>query len=118
MLEDILSLIGMVFSIALICFLAYFVTKKLGVTSLPNMQNQGGKKMRVCERLALSANKSVVLVKIGDEFFVIGVSNENLSLIAKLDKEQTKDWTDMNNKTESSFADIFSQMIQSKNKKM
>ena len=111
MLGDILSLISMIASIALICFLAYFVTKKMGANNLFSNQSEG--KMRVYDRLILAPNKSLVVVKIAERWLVLGVSNENISLITELDAEQSKLWLEKE-QISSNFTDVIANIINKK----
>lgn len=119
MFEDILSLISMVLSVALICLLAYFVTRKLGTNGmLSGIQNQSSTKIKVYERMVLAPNKSLMVVRVCERWLVLGISNENISLITELTEEQAKTFTDNDKKTASSgFMDIFSQMLNNKNSK-
>ena len=111
MLGDILSLISIIASIALICFLAYFVTKKMGANNLFSNQSKG--KMRVYDRLILAPNKSLVVVKIAERWLVLGVSNENISLITELDAEQSKLWLEKE-QISSNFTDVIANIINKK----
>lgn len=110
-------MISMVLSVALICLLAYFVTRKLDTTgTLSGMQNRSNTKIKVYERMVLGPNKSLMIVKICERWLVLGVSNENISLIVELTEEQAKAFTDNDKKTApSGFMDIFSKMLDNKN---
>lgn len=112
MLGDILSLISMVISVVLICFLAYFVTKKLGTNNLFNINKNGGE-MRVYDRLILAPNKSLVIVKVGQRLFLLGVSNENISLITELDAKQAENWSEKE-QISPNFTDVISNIINKK----
>lgn len=112
MLGDILSLISMVISVVLICFLAYFITRKLGTNNLFNINQKQGK-MRVYDRLILAPNKSIVIVKVGQRLFLLGVSNENISLITELDANQAENWFEKE-QISPNFTDVISNIINKK----
>ncbi len=69
--------------ILLMIALFFFVLKRLKGGALPMkrytlMKNLG--------TLSLGPRKSLALVEIGDQWFVVGVGTENISLISKIDK--------------------------------
>ena len=113
MIGDILSLISMIVTVALICFLAYFVTKKIGTNNLFVGNNHSDNKMRVYERMILAPNKSLVIVKVAEHWLLLGVSNENISLITEIDAEQAKVWSEKE-QISPNFADVISNIISKK----
>lgn len=117
MVGDFLSLFGMVFAVVLTCFMAYFATRylsKIGVVS--GMKGQGDNKMHVRERLFIAPNKCLMLVEIAGKWFVISVSNDNISLIIELSESDTKDWDSIKEKeqSEKKFSDVLSQILKNK----
>jgi flagellar biosynthetic protein FliO len=66
-------------------FLAWYVTRFIGLRS---KGKAAGRFMRVVDRLAIANDKAILLVKIGSEYCVIGVSGHEMSLLSKLDEAQ------------------------------
>lgn len=114
MIGDIISFISMIFSVALICIVAYFATRYLGRFGAVSKQ-KGDTKMRIYERLAIAPNKYLLLVKLGDKWCVLGVSNDRISLITEIDKCQTEEWDFSDDERNmASFSDILSQIMKNK----
>ncbi len=68
----------------LILAAAYFTTKFISAKSATFMQ---GKYLRVKERIFLGRDKHVVLLQAGSRFFLIGVTNQAINLIATLEED-------------------------------
>lgn len=70
--------------LAIVVVLCYFTTKFVA-----NYQKgvMGKGNIEVMEAKSLGSNKMIQIVRIGDEYFAIGVSKDNVSLISKVDKE-------------------------------
>ena len=82
-MPPLLSLAGMLLCTAVILFLAYWVTRKIGLSS--GVGNAGvGSRMRVLDRLPIGTGQSLLVVQ--------GVSKEHISLIAELTEEQAQLW--------------------------
>ncbi len=80
----------MIVVLGLICLLAYIFLGKL----LPKMMRvdvpaTGGRRvLRLVDRLAIDPKRSLMVVKIGDEHFFVGATEQQIGLIARLDPEQ------------------------------
>jgi flagellar biosynthetic protein FliO len=75
----VIAVLGVVF------FLAWYITRFIALRS---KGKTAGRFMRVVDRLSLSGDKAILLVKIGSEYCVVGVTGHEMSLIGKLDGEQ------------------------------
>ena len=61
---------------------AIYVTKKL----LPKIVNTSGKEIQIVETVHLGPRKSIHLIEIGNQRFLIGSTNENINKLADLTK--------------------------------
>ena len=59
---------------------AIYVSKKF----LPRLSNLPGREIRIVETAHLGPRKSVHLVKIGNERFLVGSTNESITMLASL----------------------------------
>jgi len=59
---------------------AIYVSRKF----LPRIANLPGKEIRILETVHLGARKTVHLVKIGQQRFLIGSTNENITMLANV----------------------------------
>lgn len=65
---------------------AYFLTKFVGGRA--RMVRGGASQLKIIERLAFSRDKSVMLVKAGTKYLVLGVSNNQVTLITELREDE------------------------------
>ena len=76
---------------AVILFLAYWVTRKIGLSS--GVGECGRGQPDACFGQAANRDRPVLLVvQLGEQCFVLGVSKEHISLIAELTEEQAQLW--------------------------
>ncbi len=110
------SLAGMLLCTAVILYLAYWFTRRFahGYTA------RATRHMQVYDRLTLGPNKSLLVARVGQRWFVLGVANERISLLAELTEEQAQPWQDGRVPGQAQapkFADILSDILRGKNKK-
>ena len=83
----ILSLIGSILLFALVLFLAWFCTrwigKRFGLRTVA-----GGSKIRILDRMVLGTDRSLVVVRLEDRVWLLGVTAHHISKIEELDSEQ------------------------------
>ncbi len=73
-------LIGLSLVLALMVFL-YWLMRRF----LPGGAALGGGRIRILGRLALGARKSVTLIEVAGQVLVLGVGNDSISLLDKVD---------------------------------
>lgn len=80
--------LGLIAVLLAVLLLAYYATRYIGKKS-------GGltraAHMRVKERVVLAKDKSVVLLETKNKYYLIGVTGQNIGLIAELDREELKE---------------------------
>lgn len=80
----VLSLIGSILLFVLVLFLAWFCTRWVGKRyGLRTMA--GGSKMKVLDRMALGADRSLVVVRLENRVWLLGVTAHHVSKIEELD---------------------------------
>ena len=71
-----------------VCLLAYLLLGKLMPRLLqiepPTAQRR---LLKVVDRLAIDQKRSVMILQLGDEYFLVGAAEQNISLMSKLDAE-------------------------------
>ena len=68
-----------------VALLAYYSLKMMG---LARSRRMAGGNLSLIESIAVGQQSMVQLIKVGDEFIVIGVTKENVSLLCTLDETQ------------------------------
>lgn len=110
--------IRMIFATAFVVALLYFLLKFI------NKKSRSFKSTQLVENLggtALGGNRSVQIVKVGNELFIIGVG-ENVQLLKEIDdqKERQQILSDYNNRLEqmSQTGDIVTKILEKTKKKL
>ena len=113
-----LSLIGMCLCVAVILYLAYWFTRRIAIGNMGGTITSGGH-MRIYDRLALGQNKAVVVARVGLRWLVLGVSDEQITLLTELSEEESRIWRQTkqvgSQATAPKFSDIISDVLRKKN---
>lgn len=73
------------FMSAVILAAAYFVTKYLSTKNFSQVRN---KNLRIVETAALGFDKSLLLVRVGEQYLLLGSTQKNISLLAVIEQEK------------------------------
>lgn len=84
-IESILKLIGLLVLCFLIILASYYVTKFVGSRSAGINSSGFMKPLEVCR---IAPNKYLQLVKIGEKYYVLGVSKESVNVVAEVDPSE------------------------------
>lgn len=84
---DYIQPFGTVVLFFVVLWLAYFLSKHAGTIQ---MKKQSRGNMSVIEAISLGPGKTLQLVRVGDEYFIIGVSKDHIQLIHRLDDDQIR----------------------------
>lgn len=124
-MPEIFSILGMLFTVAAVLVLAYFVTRYLGGHGLrlPGGASRGGN-MRLVDQLPLSREQKLALVQVGERWLLLGVSPNATNLLAELTAEEAALWQEEAQtggegaaKPLPSFRDAFLEAVKNKGKK-
>ena len=80
-LGNIFSFVFMLIAVGLILYLSYAVTKKLGSTGMAGGMS---KNMRVVDRIFMGRDKSIVIVRVGEKDYLLGISQNAITLLKEL----------------------------------
>lgn len=115
---DWLSLIGMVLCVVVILYLAYWFTRRIAMGNFNGVATSSGH-MRLYDRLPLGQNKSVVVARVGLRWLVLGVSDDQITLLTELTEEESRIWRQAkqggSETAAPKFADIISDVLRKKN---
>lgn len=79
------SLLSFIFVLGLLGFTLYLI-KRYG----SNLQNKSGKKVKLVESLNLSPKQRLILIEIEGENLLIGISQNNMTLLGRFSKSDSK----------------------------
>lgn len=84
-----LSLVKMVFTLGAVCLLAYLLLGKL-LPKLLRIEPPVAQRriMQVIDRLPIDQRRSILVLRIGDQYFLVGASEGGIHLISKLDADE------------------------------
>lgn len=107
------SLFGQSFFLVIFCivliFLAFYATKWL---SRAKIAGKLGGNIHVIEAASVGLNCVIQLVKVGNKYFLIGVSKEKVTFLAEIDEEELN----FSDKTESPSFEKYIQKFMNKGK--
>lgn len=83
---DILSVVGTLLMLICVLILAYFLTRFLG-KRLVSVSSSSNRNMRVIERLALGTNGQLLLVKVKEDTYLIGVNQAGIRMLGRMEGE-------------------------------
>lgn len=95
----------MIFAVAVILYLSYVCSKKLGGGVLPGAGTS--KNIRIIEKAFLGREKSVVIIRVGRKDYLLGVSQEGIRLLKELEEGQITLEEQEEHKKPPRFSDIF-----------
>ena len=84
-LGDIFSLLLMLVAVGAILYLSYIVSRKVGSGTLSS--GMAGN-IRILDRAFVGRDKSVVIVRVGQKDYLLGVSQESVCLLQELEEGQ------------------------------
>jgi flagellar protein FliO/FliZ len=82
-IKDILPLVFTLFAVILILYLSYVFTKFIGKRSI---KYGGSSNMKIVDRLSITQDKSIVILKAGGKFYLLAVSPSDIKLITELEE--------------------------------
>ena len=103
-------------AVVLILFLSYWFTKYIGVRA---MKNRNSRHMQIVDRLSISQDKSILVLKVEKNYYLLSLSQSGLSLIKELeniDEDAFQDMPEMQGKMEHDFKEVLSQYFTNKKK--
>jgi len=109
-IKSVLKLIGLIILCALIIAASYFTTKFIGKKQIGG-RNSNFKSIDV---FRVTPNKFLQIVEIGERYFCIAVTKEQISVICELNKDDIKHFPP--EEKPKSFKECFSEVVKKKNK--
>ena len=83
------KLIVLILVFVFVLFLSYLAARIAGGFQSNVINKQSN--IRVIEIFRISSNKTIEIIKIGDQYLAIAVSKDNVCLLTKLDKDEIKE---------------------------
>jgi flagellar protein FliO/FliZ len=78
-----MQMLGVVFALVLVLFLAYFVVRILNRAR----GARSSRNIKIIEGMAVGAQNTIQLIQIGDKFFAIGVSRQGITMIGEISED-------------------------------
>ncbi len=101
--QFIVSVLVLVFVIVLCYFTTKFIANyQKGIVGKGNIE--------ILEAKNLGNNKYIEIVRIGEDYFALGVAKDNITLISKVDKDTVKYEQPQKTKTKESFSQLLDKL--------
>lgn len=85
--EYVFQLIWYLIAFLLVIGVAFYITRFIGQSTLRYTRSTN---LQVIDYIILGRDKGLYIVKVGDKFFLIGVSNNNITYLTEINKEDIK----------------------------
>ena len=83
--QSVVQLLGTLLIFAFVLVITYLTSKWIGGYQKQSMRN---KNLQILESIGIGANKSICLLKAGEEYLVVAIGKDEVTLLTKLTKEQ------------------------------
>ncbi len=96
----------------LILYLAYFATKRLGKRL--SFRGVGNKNIKIIESVSLGQNKAIMIIQSGGKTLLVGMTQNEISLISEIDGEKLDLNEDNTNGQTMEFSKAFKKVLEEK----
>ncbi len=102
--QNVLEMITVLIVFVLVLVATYYTTKWIGKSGVVPTHT---KNIKVIESFRIAPNKYIQIVQLGNKYYSIGVSKDNITFLTSLEEEQL-DFTEekMNGQSAEAFRDI------------
>lgn len=83
--QNVLELIAVLIVFIFVLAATYYVTKWIGKSGVVQMQS---KNIKVIETFKIAQNKYIQIIQLGDKYYSIAVTKDNITFLSALDEEQ------------------------------
>lgn len=115
------SLLGVLAAVVLILYLAYAATKWIGTHSLPGgvgslLASGAAERFRLLAQLGVGRNERLVLVRLEERCYLLGVTEHQITLLRELDGEEAARWLTQSERAPeaSGFAEVLRRNMRKK----
>ena len=108
------EVLWLLIAVVLVMGLAYLFTRYVaGNKTLLSVRGKNGKLIHVLEQTYMGRDRQIVLVQIGDRYFLLGNTEDRISTIAEFSEEEVERWREKERQMgEESRSPSFAQSLQ------
>lgn len=107
-INGILNIISLLLIFALVLVLAYLSARFIGKYQSNVMNNKSN--IRIVESFRLGNNKFLVIVKIAEQYYALGIGKDEITMLDKIDPDGLKNFESDGNNKKIDFKEILSQI--------
>ena len=105
------SLLWMLFCVVLVTALAYWFTKYV----LGKKQPGKSESLTVLAAVSVGKNQRIAVIRAGERYFLVGLTEQNITKIAELTKEEVSEWESTQPDRENpTFGQAFKEQLEKK----
>ena len=108
-IESFIQLIGVLFIFVFVLLITYFTTKWMG--NIPKGRFSSSTLLLI-ETISIGNGKLICLLEAGTVYLVVAVGKDEVSLLARLSKEELKDVSFLNNKESEHNSGSFQEVLE------
>ena len=113
------SLLGVLGAVILILYLAYAATKWIGTHSAPGgavtLRTGGDARLRILAQLGVGRNERLVLVRLDERCYLLGVTEHQITLLRELDDAEAAKWLTENEPSAApGFLEVLNESLRKK----
>ncbi len=118
-MDNFWSLLGILAVVILILWFAYYATKWIGTHGVPGgaaaCPGGGGGKLRILGQLGVGRNERLVLVRLNERCYLLGVTEHQITLLRELDGDEAAQWlTESKDGEPPGFLDVLGNTLRKK----
>ena len=112
------SLLGVLAVVILILYLAFYATRWIGTHGVPGgaaLRPGTAGRFRILGQIGVGRNERLVLVRLDERCYLIGVTEHQITLLRELDGEEAAQWIEESESgTAPSFRDVLTETLRKK----
>ena len=108
-IESFIQLIGVLFIFVFVLLITYFTTKWMGNIQKGRFSSSN---LLLIETISIGNGKLICLLEAGTVYLVVAVGKDEVSLLARLSKEELKDVSFLNNKESEHISGSFQEVLE------
>ena len=107
MLSNIIQLVVIIIVFIIVLIATYFTTRWIGKSGSIQAHSPN---IRVKETFKIAPNRYIQIIELGDQYYAIGVSKDNITFLTELSKDQLDLTPTQTDQGTASFKDIMSRI--------
>ncbi len=108
-----LEALGMLLVTVLILVLAWVVSRWVAKSGMPagTRGTKAGERLSLTAQIPLGRNERVVLLRVGDTFLLLGVTQNSVTVLRELESGKVEEWLETDTPERSNFLELLQENL-------